>query len=155
MELIDYLGDPSWDAYKTETDYLALMLPCDDFVSMAEVRYVREHLKKGIGPTRTTFDEGWHKNFNNDAIRKVHSHELDRMLKFTCNVVFYYRHFPFLWRCATISALDKSSKIDYWDMESYRGISHILQGGKLLENLIFYRMRYVAGVTQKDSGYGN
>ena len=70
VELIDFLGDPSWDVHKCEGDYLALMSPCDDFVSMAEVRYVRAHLKKGIETTRTNFDSGWHMNFNNDAIKK-------------------------------------------------------------------------------------
>ena len=112
---------------------------------MTEVRYVREHLKKGIGPTRTDFDPGWHLNFNNDAIRKVHSWELDRMLKFTCNVVFYYRHFPFIWRCATIGPLEKGSMLHHWDVDAYRGISHVHQGEKFIEVLIFYRMRYVVG----------
>ena len=67
------------------------------------------------------------------------------MLKFVCNVIFYYRHFPFIWRCGTISALEKSLKVDFWDLETYRGITHTHQGGKFVEILIFYRVRYTVG----------
>ena len=114
-------------------------------MSMTEIRYVRQHLKKRIGPTRTTCETGWNKNFNNDHIRKLHSFELDRHLKFVANTIFYYRYFPLNYRCATIFPLEKANKLNLWDKESYRGISNNHQGAMFVESLIFYRIRYVAG----------
>jgi len=86
---------------------------------MLEIRYVRQHLKKRIGPTKVTFDTGWNKNSNNDHIRKVNSRALDEHLRFVTNMIFHYRYFPRNYRSATIFALEKANKLDLWDKESY------------------------------------
>ena len=133
IHFINELGSVSWDSCKS--DYLDSIEPCEDYISLREVRYVRENLKKGIGSTRVQSDTGWDANFNNDHIRKVNSRGLDNVLKLVGNAIFHFRYFPDAWRSATIVALAKA------------GISHVHQGGKFMEMLIFYRLRYVAVTT--------
>ena len=81
ISIINSLGTNAWKVCTNEEDYLKSMLPCNDFVSLTEVRYVRMHLKRTIVPTSKNFETGWDVKYNNDHIRKVDSIGIDNMLK--------------------------------------------------------------------------
>ena len=66
--------------------------PNSDFISLAEVRTVRQGLKKGIGSV----------SINNDHIRKFDCIAIDKIFSFVFNLFFLRGYWPLLWRQATI-----------------------------------------------------
>ena len=105
--------------------------PNTDFISLAETRFVRQGLKKGVGSS----------GINNDHIRKLTCSGIDKIFCFVFNLFFLHGYWPIGWRQATIFPLIKGGIRDAWNAAHYRGISIIDTVAKFLERLVYFRMK--------------